>query len=138
MSVGRRTLIALAATLLAVAWLGSAPPALAQVLTEADALNLQVVQLYRQGKYAEATEIAKRVLAIRETALGPDHPSVGQSLNNLARQSAPKPSRATSARRAARSSTPCASGSTGPTATQNISSASSTPPRRSRHCRRRV
>jgi CHAT domain-containing protein/tetratricopeptide (TPR) repeat protein len=51
---------------------------------DAYALNRQVVQLYRQGEYAEATEIAKRVLQLREKALGPEHPDVGQSLNNLA------------------------------------------------------
>ena len=48
------------------------------------ALNAEVVRLYQAGKYAEATEIAKRLLAIRERALGPEHPDVGQSLNNLA------------------------------------------------------
>src|SRR5262249_21348401 len=31
-----------------------------------------------------AESLFKRSLAIRETALGPDHPDVGQSLNNLA------------------------------------------------------
>jgi hypothetical protein len=35
-------------------------------------------------KYPEATEIAKRVLAIREKALGPEHPAVGTALNDLA------------------------------------------------------
>ena len=48
------------------------------------ALNAQVVKLYQAGKYAEATEIAKRSLAITEKALGPDHADVGTSLNNLA------------------------------------------------------
>jgi CHAT domain-containing protein/Tfp pilus assembly protein PilF len=61
-----------------------AQPALAQGGAEADALNQQVLQLYQQGKYVEATEIAKQALVIREKALGPDHPDVGQSLNNLA------------------------------------------------------
>src|SRR5262249_25987632 len=37
-----------------------------------------------QGRYGEAEPIYKRALAIRERALGPDHPDVGQSLNNLA------------------------------------------------------
>ena len=41
--------------------------------------------LYRtQGRYAEAEPLYKRSLAIREKALGPDHPDVAQSLNNLA------------------------------------------------------
>jgi len=34
--------------------------------------------------YAEAEPLYKRSLAIREKALGPDHPDVAQSLNNLA------------------------------------------------------
>ena len=37
-----------------------------------------------QGRYAEAEPLFKRCLAIREKALGPDHPDVGSSLNNLA------------------------------------------------------
>jgi len=49
-----------------------------------DALNRQVVQLYRQGKYPGATTIAKRALTLAEKAFGPDHPRVGTSLNNLA------------------------------------------------------
>ena len=48
------------------------------------ALNQQVVQLYRQGKYTEAIQIAKRALALAEKTFGPDHPRVGTSLNNLA------------------------------------------------------
>jgi hypothetical protein len=37
-----------------------------------------------QGRYTEAEPIYNRSLAIREKAPGPDHPDVGQSLNNLA------------------------------------------------------
>ena len=37
-----------------------------------------------QGRYAEAEPLYKRALAIREKALGPDHPDVGTALNNLA------------------------------------------------------
>jgi tetratricopeptide (TPR) repeat protein len=47
------------------------------------ALNAEVLRLYQAGKYAEATEIAQRLLAIREQALGPDHLDVSTSLNNL-------------------------------------------------------
>ena len=36
------------------------------------------------GKYWEAEESVKRALVIREKALGPDHPDVAASLNNLA------------------------------------------------------
>ena len=37
-----------------------------------------------QGRYAEAEPLYKRALAIREKALGPDHPDVAKALNNLA------------------------------------------------------
>ena len=37
-----------------------------------------------QGHYAQAEPLYKRSLAIREKALGPDHPDVATSLNNLA------------------------------------------------------
>ena len=37
-----------------------------------------------QGHYADAEPLGKRALAIRENALGPDHPDVARSLNNLA------------------------------------------------------
>jgi tetratricopeptide (TPR) repeat protein len=41
--------------------------------------------LYRaQGRYAEAEPLYQRSLAIREQALGAEHPDVAQSLNNLA------------------------------------------------------
>ena len=36
------------------------------------------------GRYAEAEPLYERALAIREKALGPDHPDVATSLNNLA------------------------------------------------------
>src|SRR5215467_6280131 len=56
----------------------------AQQADELESLNRQVVRLYQAGKYAEATDIAKRALAIAEKTLGPDHPTVGSTLNNLA------------------------------------------------------
>lgn len=37
-----------------------------------------------QGRYEEAGLLYERSLAIREKALGPDHPGVAQSLNNRA------------------------------------------------------
>ena len=41
--------------------------------------------LYRvPGRYAEAEPLYQRALAIWEKALGPDHPEVATSLNNLA------------------------------------------------------
>src|SRR5262245_7369987 len=56
----------------------------AQKADETAALKSEVMRLYQAGKYAEATKIAEQLLAIREKALGPGHPDVGQSLNNLA------------------------------------------------------
>ena len=45
----------------------------------------QEAQLYHaQGRYAEAEPLFRRSLAIAESALGPDHPDVATSLNNLA------------------------------------------------------
>ncbi len=44
-----------------------------------------LAELYRtQGRYAEAEPLYKRSLAIREGALGPEHPDVAQSLENYA------------------------------------------------------
>ncbi len=37
-----------------------------------------------QGNYAEAEPLYRRSLAIREKALGPEHPDVAQSLDNYA------------------------------------------------------
>lgn len=37
-----------------------------------------------QGKYQEAESLNKRSLAMRQKALGPDHPAVAESLNNRA------------------------------------------------------
>ena len=39
---------------------------------------------FEEGRYAEAELLYKRSLAVREKALGPDHPAVGTLLNNLA------------------------------------------------------
>ena len=55
-----------------------------QSLEDAKRLNEQVSQHYKQGRYREAISPAKRSLAIRERVLGPKHPHVAQSLNNLA------------------------------------------------------
>ena len=46
----------------------------------ATSLN-NLAELYRvQGQYAEAEPLYKRVLAIKENALGPEHPNVATSL----------------------------------------------------------
>ncbi|MGQ0664910.1 MAG: tetratricopeptide repeat protein [Pseudomonadota bacterium] len=43
-------------------------------LGQATALNRQAIVLYNQGRHAEAEPLYRRSLAIREKALGPDHP----------------------------------------------------------------
>jgi len=47
-------------------------------------LDARFERLYRFGKYAEATAIAERSLAWKETNLGSDHPRTATSINNLA------------------------------------------------------
>jgi tetratricopeptide (TPR) repeat protein len=42
------------------------------------------VSLWERGKYTEAIQLAERALVIREKSLGPEHPDVATSLNNLA------------------------------------------------------
>jgi len=37
-----------------------------------------------RGKYDEAESLYRQALALNEANLGPDHPEVGASLNNLA------------------------------------------------------
>ena len=54
------------------------------------------------GQYAKAEPLYQRSLKIREAKLGPDHPNVAASLNNLADlyqpwANTPRPSRSTSA-----------------------------------------
>jgi len=53
-------------------------------LQKATELNQEVIQLYQQGRYAEAIPYAERALALREKVLGPEHPDTATSLNNLA------------------------------------------------------
>ena len=53
-------------------------------LDKAKALNQQVIKLYRQGRYQEAIIVAKKALAIYEKALGAEHASTANSLNDLA------------------------------------------------------
>jgi tetratricopeptide (TPR) repeat protein/CHAT domain-containing protein len=48
-------------------------------------LNEQVNTLYGQGKYTEAIPVAQEALRVAEATLGPEHPDVARSLNNLAR-----------------------------------------------------
>jgi hypothetical protein len=46
-------------------------------------LNNLATLYYEQGQYAQAEPLHRRALAIREKALGPDHPDVATTLNNL-------------------------------------------------------
>jgi hypothetical protein len=48
---------------------------------EAAILNEQARQCLDQERYDEAELLYKRVIAIREKALGPDHPNTAASLN---------------------------------------------------------
>ena len=59
-------------------------PCTGQSRDEAARLLKKVGQLYSQGRYQEAIPVARRSLSIYEKALGPDHPNVAISLNNLA------------------------------------------------------
>jgi tetratricopeptide (TPR) repeat protein len=57
--------------------------ALSDVILAATLNNL--AELYKEeGRYADTEPLYKRVLAINEKALGPDHPDVALALNNLA------------------------------------------------------
>jgi len=47
-------------------------------------LNQAGLYLHDHARFAEAEPLYQRALAIREKALGPEHPDVAQSLNNLA------------------------------------------------------
>src|SRR5215831_12033172 len=55
-----------------------------RVLQEALKLHTESQRLSRAGKYDESRPMAERALELREKALGPEHPDVAQSLNNLA------------------------------------------------------
>src|SRR2546430_12397121 len=65
--------------------LGPTPTVLAQGAgSEWDILNQEVGELYRAGKYDRAVVVAKKALEVAQNNVGPDHPSVAVSLNNLA------------------------------------------------------
>lgn len=55
-----------------------------QQLAQADEDDRELFRLHQQRKYADAAKIGKRVLAIRKSVLGEQHPSYATSLNNLA------------------------------------------------------
>jgi CHAT domain-containing protein/tetratricopeptide (TPR) repeat protein len=64
-----------------VAYSGALPAA--DSAEDVKALNRQAVELYRQGKYAEAFKRAEMALAIAEKSLGPEDPDTLLSVNNL-------------------------------------------------------
>jgi tetratricopeptide (TPR) repeat protein len=47
-------------------------------------LNYAGIALYHAGTYGDAESLYQRALKMREQVLGPQHPDVAQSLNNLA------------------------------------------------------
>ncbi|XYI00859.1 CHAT domain-containing protein [Sorangium sp. So ce1128] len=56
----------------------------ADALKEAERLNRDAMVLHGEGRIDAAIPLAERALAIREKALGRDHPAVATSLNDLA------------------------------------------------------
>jgi TonB family protein len=53
-------------------------------LEEAEAVNRQFIDLYKQGKYEEALPLARRVLKLKESALPADDRRLIPALNNVA------------------------------------------------------
>ena len=51
---------------------------------EWEILNQEAMELYRTGKYDRAIVVAKKALEVAEKNVGPNHPAVATSLNNLA------------------------------------------------------
>jgi eukaryotic-like serine/threonine-protein kinase len=62
---------------------GSRPSALTTPGWPIPLCNLANLKLY-QGRFAEAEPLDRRALAIREKALGPDHPDVAVTLEGMA------------------------------------------------------
>ena len=53
--------------------------------SEWERLNAEANSLYKQGRYDQAVVAEKKALQVAEQNVGPDHPDVATSLNNLAR-----------------------------------------------------
>ena len=51
---------------------------------EWERLNQETIKLYREGHYGKATLVSEQALKIAKENVGPDHPAVAMSLNNLA------------------------------------------------------
>ncbi len=60
------------------------PPNTAEDAAEFQRLAQHVTQLYEQGRYHDAIDLAKKMLVLAERALGSDHPQVATNLNVLA------------------------------------------------------
>ena len=56
----------------------------AETANDIASLNRQIVQLYGQGKYAEAAALAREALTLNERMLGKEHPATLGSVNTLA------------------------------------------------------
>jgi len=52
--------------------------------TEWQTLTDEAIFLYRQGLYDRAVVVAKKALQVAEQEVGPDHPDVATSLENMA------------------------------------------------------
>lgn len=84
---------ALAIALGAIAFPSISPAAIAEPvlvaqqseLTEAQKLNQQAIQLYQQGKYADAIPLVEKALAIQEQILGKENPDLVANLGILAK-----------------------------------------------------
>ena len=50
---------------------------------EWQSLTNDAMSLYRNGEYARAEALAEKALEIADKAVGPEHPDVADSLNNL-------------------------------------------------------
>ena len=71
--------------ILAIAFLGTMPSVLHArgAGIEWDILNQEAMELYRAGKYDRALVVAQKALQVALQNVGPDHPDVATSLNNL-------------------------------------------------------
>jgi len=76
--------LALAGAMTALAQAPPAPSPRAGLLQRARELNTEAVESCRRGSNAEATAKAREALAVREKALGPNHPLTAESLQTLA------------------------------------------------------
>lgn len=84
--MARAWLKCIIASMLLVAVLAAAAPSFvaAKGADDVGALNKQVEQLYRQGKFKEALALGEKALSLAERVLGEEHPDTLESLHNLA------------------------------------------------------